>query len=121
MAGALLPAPVTFLKPQHFPTVGRRYLSAPADFPSINAAAHVCEVSARRLVSAWPLTELIFPFTLCEGHLQRGREAKRQEGTNQREGERRAGSEEERKKEKAKQRRVGGKKKEKKKKAVKRE
>lgn len=118
MAGALLPAPVTFLKPQHFPTVGQRYLSAPADFPSINAAARVCEVSARPLVSAWPLTELIFPFTPCEGHLQRGREAIRQEGTNQREGGKtsghRGGKKKERSETKASRRK-------KKKKAVKRE
>lgn len=83
----------SFLKHQHFPHGGQRYLNAPAELPSINVAvcARVWTVSPPLVplsvftAPAWPLTELIFPFTLCEGHLQReGGES--QEGTNQREG-----------------------------------
>lgn len=88
----------SFLKHQHFPTAGQRYLSAPAELPSINVAMGmslcVCVWTVSLPLIPWsdysaparPLTELIFPFALCEGHLQReGRE--RQEGTNHREGE----------------------------------
>lgn len=96
LTGTLLPAVVIF-EASALPNSRQRYPSTPTELRAINVAIGVCvcvcvncQFAARFLCEctapACPLTELIFPFTLCEGHLQReGRE--RQEGTDQREGE----------------------------------